>query len=85
MALPLIMKPSLNFDSREFGVPVDILLLHYTGMKDAEVALARLVDQDAKVSAHYVIDESGEIYKLVSERKRAWHAGVAVVAGLSQG
>ena len=28
-----------------------------------------------QVSSHYLIDEKGKIYRLVSEHKRAWHAG----------
>ena len=54
-----------------------MLVLHYTGMKDAEAALARLCDPAAKVSAHYVIDEEGTVFALVDERCRAWHAGAA--------
>jgi len=30
-----------------------------------------------KVSAHYVVDEAGQIYSLVPEEHRAWHAGVS--------
>lgn len=77
----VIDRPSPNFDDRAIGVPVDILVLHYTGMKTAEAALARLCDPDAKVSAHYCIDEDGTCTRLVDEVKRAWHAGVSAWAG----
>ncbi|MBM3555496.1 MAG: N-acetylmuramoyl-L-alanine amidase [Alphaproteobacteria bacterium] len=73
----MIERPSPNFDARPEGQEVDILLLHYTGMKTAAEALARLVDPAAKVSAHYLIDEDGAVHRLVDETKRAWHAGVA--------
>lgn len=56
---------------------VDILLLHYTGMVDAASAEARLCDPAAKVSSHYIVDESGDIVQLVQESERAWHAGVS--------
>lgn len=69
--------PSPNHDGRTPGVPVDILLLHYTGMPTAAEAIARLCDPAAKVSAHYVIDEDGTVHRLVPEDRRAWHAGVA--------
>lgn len=65
---------SPNFDERG-DAPIDILLLHYTGMETAEGALSRLCDSGAKVSSHYFIDEAGDITQLVSEEKRAWHAG----------
>lgn len=72
--------PSPNFDERG-GKPIDILLLHYTGMKTAAEAIARLRDPAAKVSAHYVVDEDGSVLKLVDENMRAWHAGVSYWAG----
>jgi N-acetylmuramoyl-L-alanine amidase len=72
--------PSPNYDERG-GRDMDILLLHYTGMRSAAAALARLTDPASKVSAHYVVDEDGTVYRLVAEEKRAWHAGVAYWAG----
>lgn len=68
-------RPSPNFDDRPADTPVDMLVLHYTGMESAEAALARLCDAEARVSAHYVIDEDGTVISLVAEDKRAWHAG----------
>ncbi len=79
----LIDRPSPNFDGRGADHPVDILLLHYTGMTCAEAALARLCDSTAKVSAHYCIDEDGTCTRLVGEERRAWHAGVSAWAGES--
>jgi N-acetylmuramoyl-L-alanine amidase len=74
--MTIIELPSPNSDDRE-GQAVDILLLHYTGMRTAQDALDRLRDPAAKVSAHYVIGEDGAIYRLVAEAKRAWHAGIS--------
>jgi N-acetylmuramoyl-L-alanine amidase len=69
----MIETPSPNFDERKS--PVSMLVLHYTGMVDAASAIARLTDPDAKVSAHYLIAEDGQIVRMVDETKRAWHAG----------
>lgn len=69
--------PSPNQDARPPGQAIDILLLHYTGMRNHAEALARLCDPAAAVSAHYLIDEAGAIFALVPEERRAWHAGVA--------
>jgi len=71
------MIASPNYNNRPCGLPVDMLVLHYTGMETCEAALERLCDADALVSAHYVIDEDGTVHRLVDEDKRAWHAGVA--------
>jgi N-acetylmuramoyl-L-alanine amidase len=69
--------PSPNFDARPQGQAIDLVILHYTGMADGPAALTRLCDPAAGVSAHYLIDEAGEIFRLVDEAARAWHAGVA--------
>lgn len=60
---------------------MDILLLHYTGMQSAAAARDWLCDQRSRVSAHYLIDQDGEITALVDEHRRAWHAGVSCWAG----
>ena len=54
-----------------------MVIVHYTGMDSAQTALNRLCNTEAKVSAHYLIDENGNIFALVEENKRAWHAGIA--------
>ena len=69
----LIDLPSPNFDARR--APPDMVILHYTGMQTGEAAIARLRDPKARVSAHYVVEEDGEVFRLVPEERRAWHAG----------
>ncbi len=73
--------PSPNHGPRPAGAVVDMLVLHYTGMADSGAALARLCDPAAEVSAHYLIDEDGAVLRLVEERRRAWHAGLACWRG----
>jgi len=80
VTLKIIHRPSPNFDER--NAPVSLLVLHYTGMKTGAEAIARLCDAEAKVSAHYVVEENGDVYQLVDESKRAWHAGVSFWRGL---
>ena len=77
----MIDHPSPNHNARREGAPIDILLLHYTGMETAEEAIERLCDPAAQVSAHYTIDEDGTVYTHVPEDRRAWHAGKAFWAG----
>ena len=73
--------PSPNHGPRPAGTPIDILVFHYTGMTSASAALERLCDPVAQVSAHYLIDEDGTVWRLVDESRRAWHAGVSSWAG----
>jgi N-acetylmuramoyl-L-alanine amidase len=62
-------------------MPVDTLILHYTGMPSAAAALERLCDPAARVSSHYLIDEDGVVVAMVPEQARAWHAGVSAWLG----
>ena len=69
------VHPSPNHGARAAGTPIDMLVLHYTGMKTAQEALQRLCDPRSEVSAHYVVNEDGSILQCVPEARRAWHAG----------
>ncbi len=79
----LIDAPSPNHDSRPEGQPIDMLVLHYTGMRSGAAAIARLRDAEARVSSHYVVEEDGAVFCLVPEERRAWHAGVSHWRGAS--
>lgn len=74
---------SPNFDERKDGAKPSLIILHYTGMQTGEEALQRLCDPAAKVSAHYFINEDGEVIQLVDDSARAWHAGVSYWNGIS--
>lgn len=63
-------EPLPFFDERRAGV--EMIVLHATAF-EAEEALRLYADK--KVSCHYFIGGDGEIYRLVDENKRAWHAG----------
>ena len=75
-------RSSPNFDERRCRKPIDLVVLHYTGMQSGEAALQRLTDPESKVSAHYVVDEAGSVIQLVDEAARAWHAGMAFWRGV---
>src|SRR5579885_1109065 len=86
MTLPALReRASPNHDSR--GEPpgpvhrIDTLVLHYTGMPSAAAALDRLCDPAARVSAPYLVEEDGTLWRLVAEDRRAWHAGVSAWEG----
>ena len=76
---PVLICPSPNFNRRL--LPIDMIVLHYTGMKSEQTALDRLIDPTSGVSAHYVVFENGDIYNPVDEESRAWHAGISFWRG----
>ena len=63
-----VKKKRLNKDIRA-------IIIHYTGMQSERESLKRLTTAASKVSAHYLINRSGKIFKLVNENNVAWHAG----------
>jgi N-acetylmuramoyl-L-alanine amidase len=73
--------PSPNHGERRNGGRPDMIVLHYTGMPDAMVALRRLCEPGSDVSAHYFVFEDGRLVQCVPEGRRAWHAGEAYWAG----
>ena len=84
MSLDIRERPSPNHGSR--GEPPDVhpinmLVLHYTGMQSGAAALDRLCDLEARVSSHYLVEEDGTIWRLVPESRRAFHAGVSCWQG----
>ena len=76
----IVEAPSPNQDDRP-GTPIDILMLHYTGMQTGQAAIDRLRDPAARVSSHYVVDEDGTVWHLVPEGRRAFHAGISYWRG----
>ncbi len=78
-----VMSP--NQGERPQGACINTLLLHYTGLREDKLnewisdpfgeALRWLINPQAEVSSHYIVDLDGRIVQLVPEARRAWHAG----------
>jgi N-acetylmuramoyl-L-alanine amidase len=77
----MIWTPSPNFGERT--LPITTLVLHYTGMKSGAEAIAWLANPASKVSAHYVVDEDGQVIHMVREEQRAQHAGLSYWRGIT--
>src|SRR5437762_2986112 len=76
----------LQFSStRPANAVVDTIVLHFSSdcvqHPDHPYDVDRQIEifRDAKVSAHYIIDRDGNIYRLVDETRTAWHAGKGVL------
>jgi N-acetylmuramoyl-L-alanine amidase len=69
--------PSPNYNPRRDVERPCLIILHYTGMLDAQAARDWLCNPQSGVSCHYLIDEEGAITQMVDEELRAWHAGVS--------
>src|SRR5688500_7205847 len=65
--------PSPNQSARK---PM-LIVLHYTEQESVSQSLhtLRTANSGGPVSAHYLIGEKGDLYQLVADERRAWHAG----------
>jgi len=67
---------SPNFNERKSN-KIELIVIHYTAISSLSESIKYLCSKKNKVSSHYLISKKGEVYSLVSENKRAWHAGQA--------
>ena len=65
--------PSANHNARQ---PV-IIVLHHTDQDSVQQSLdtLRSANSGGKVSSHYLVGRKGDLYQLVADSERAWHAG----------
>jgi len=70
---------SPNFSSRE-GAKISSIIVHYTVVGDVGGVIRHFQNpapegkRDNAVSAHYIIDKNGDIYQMVNDGDKAWHA-----------
>ncbi len=67
---------SPNYNSRN-NSKVQLIIIHYTALKNTSDAISYLCKKEKKVSSHYLISQNGTVYNLVEDKYRAWHAGEA--------
>ncbi len=65
--------PSPNHNARQ---PV-LIVLHHTDQDSVQESLdtLRSTNSGGKVSSHYLVGRDGDLYQLVADGRRAWHAG----------
>ncbi len=73
---------SPNYDKRKSS-NINFIIIHYTSLKNNKEAISYLCDPKKKVSCHYLISQKGEIFNLVDENNRAWHAGISYWDGVT--
>jgi len=80
MALNILEAPSPHRNARP-SPTIDCIVIHDTESETAKAALSWFEAPQSKVSAHYVVDRDGTVYRCVPDDRRAWHAGGSVLAG----
>ena len=74
---------SSNFNQRSKKSNIRYIVLHYTAMQSDKEALKYLILPKNKVSCHYLVNKKGQIFNLVNDKFRAWHAGLSFWNGIT--
>ncbi len=67
---------SPHYSSRA-GADIDTIVVHYTTAGTVSGTIAHFKNPESQVSAHYIIDKNGDIYQMVKDTDKAWHAAKA--------
>lgn len=72
----MIIRRSPHYSSRHGHSPQMIVVHGDAGTSD-EGTIAWLQSPDSRVSYHYLVGRGGQVYRLVDEEDKAWHAGLS--------
>lgn len=64
---------SPNHSSRN-GEKIRRVIMHYTTSDNVGGTISWFQNPNSRVSAHYIIDRNGDIYQMVRDTDKAWHA-----------
>jgi len=64
---------AIHFDIRK----PNYVIIHHTAQDSIKQTLRTFTLDHTKVSAHYLIGKDGEVYQLLNDYLRGWHAGVS--------
>ncbi|MEG4005447.1 N-acetylmuramoyl-L-alanine amidase [Microcoleus sp. Pol11C1] len=63
--------------SSRSGADIDTIVVHYTTAGNVNSTIEWFKNPESEVSAHYIIDKNGDIYQMVKDTDKAWHAARA--------
>jgi N-acetylmuramoyl-L-alanine amidase len=72
-------RPSPHFSKR--GKPITAIVLHCDASAAADSTIAWLQNPASRVSYHFLVGRTGNVYQFVKEADKAWHAGASEFAG----
>ncbi|OCB75463.1 N-acetylmuramoyl-L-alanine amidase [Flavobacterium crassostreae] len=62
---------TVNFNLRK----PNFIIIHHTAQDSIQQTIKTFTLQRTQVSAHYVIDDNGDVVQMLNDYLRAWHAG----------
>ena len=75
-------RPSPNRGNRPEGVRITAIVLHADASDRVDTSLDWCRRPESKVSYHFLIGRTGNIFLLVHPEQRAWHCGVSELDGV---
>lgn len=75
-------RPSPNRNSRPEGVRITAIVLHADASNRVDSSLDWCRRPESKVSYHFLIGRTGNVFLLVHPEQRAWHCGVSELEGV---
>lgn len=83
--MTIIQRPSPNHNPRPKSEAPSLIIIHGTAGTSDEGDVSWCCTPKPKnpnpVSYHYIVGRTGQIYQLVGDKERAWHAGVSTWEG----
>ncbi|HRN91446.1 MAG TPA: N-acetylmuramoyl-L-alanine amidase [Ferruginibacter sp.] len=71
-----IAQPSHTAGSPHFNLrKPNLVVLHHTAQNSCQTTIETFLNPEKQVSAHYVICREGEVYQMLNDYWRGWHAG----------
>lgn len=70
----MIARPSLHQSPRG-SAKIGMVVIHGDAGKTDEGTASWIESPDSRVSYHYLIGRTGDVYQFVPESEKAWHAG----------
>jgi N-acetylmuramoyl-L-alanine amidase len=75
-------RKSPNWNRRPKGTEPSGIILHADASAKAASSVAWILNAASRVSYHYLVGRTGEVYRFVAPELRAWHAGVSEMDGV---
>ena len=76
-------RPSPNRNKRPDGVRITAIVLHADASDRVDTSLDWCRRPESKVSYHFLIGRTGNVFLLVHPEQRAWHCGVSELDGVT--
>jgi N-acetyl-anhydromuramyl-L-alanine amidase AmpD len=68
------IMPSPAYNEGRRGQAIDRIVIHITGAPQSRYIGSWFTREEANSSAHYMVDQNGEVLQFVREQDTAWHA-----------